>query len=572
MRFHPTIVALLLLLQISYCATYISEINFIGEEFIEIYSDEILYFNNSYIIDESSNSNSLSSIQNSSSYYYLIVGSSFLGRNNLSTLDCSVYLSDKSQVSNGGLKSAGESFTIYINSTFNLTWDNNDNFEFGLNESLNFNNNSNYKQLNYSICNSNNFILEINSSNLFNESSENSTPVLTCDSNRFSIITESEIFEDKIEYSFNTNLSNYSIKYWIEDFNNNIVKSKRDTNSLAKKSYTPDEKTDIYKIKAQLTTSNNSNCSILKEKTVSFYSNLVEEENADSEDDFELESYIEIKNRDLVEQGVKNELEYSIYRGDTSKRTVYFYLNSQKISSNELTKYSKVKGRLLLNFDQGNNELVIQGLDIEEIISIYLPLINDSRSNDLVDLGIKNNQKQFFEIKTIDIEDTTLNLNLDSNLENLTGSCYVLNKRTKISNEFNLSLNKLNTQLNVNDSNLENNTLLKLTCKYKKSHLKSYNYESKEFNYTIENISLELNIPLPKVINESFIDVNSTSLYNSFNQLTSNNSVEKVISKSNLETPKKVVYSSENEDSKSNSLFFILIGSISLLSLMLLKW
>ena len=485
MRFHQLLVSSLILLQISFSAVFISEINFIDEEFVEIYSDEILYFNNSKIIDEGLKINSLSKIKNSSSNYSLIIGSSFSNKYNLSNLNCSIYQTDKSQVSNGGLKSNGESFTIIINSSLNLSWIKDDSYEFLINDTLNYNTNlSKYQVSNRSIC------------------LENILPI------------------EKINLSINS------------------------TNS---------------------TTNNMSNPSL--------------PQNPNEQEPQILESYFNILNEDDLKIDKTDEIQFEIFRGDTSKRTIYFHLNKKKIASLEIPKNTKIKGRLFLNFEKEKNILVVSGLDLKnefEFIreeknldsnlnenSISLSSSNKKSSNSISENLEKTKiLKLYFKIENLSINSSLIQININQTIENIEGTCYILDYRTKISNDVNISNNSFQKiTLTINNSKIRNQstnqTELKINCKYKNSNLKSYKYESKYFNYTkiIEPISYNL--------------TNKNLSYELNNEILLSSNLD-ILQNSNITT--KLIYESQNETAKNHSTYYILIASISILSLLLFKW
>src|SRR5690606_32686959 len=155
---------------------------------------------------------------------------------------------------------------------------------------------------------------------------------------------------------------------------------------------------------------------------------------------------------------------------------VYFYVNSKKASSAELSKYASLKGRLLLDLKEGLNEFLISGLDIEKTLSIYVPV--ETITSESIDVESQSGpKKQFFNISRFELNKNVAGIGLDSNIGNLTGTCYILDVRTSVSEEYNISYG-FNFTLNINNSLLKEpdkieNHLLKLTCKYKKAHLKT---------------------------------------------------------------------------------------------------
>ncbi len=556
-----------------YSQIYINEINFIDDEYLEIYSNQTLNLTNNKIFDENSDSNfnilSLNKLVNNSNYY-LIIGSNFAQNNDLSKFNCSIYESDKSQVSSGGLKSSGENLTLQIDNSTNLSYTNLIDYFFNFNETLNYNSTTNsFFKGTQTPCNSNLF-LQKNNSNLSNSTDENT---LNSCNYSFEIITDKDIFEDKIQYEFETNMSIFQIEYWIEKYNGEIVKDKRTTTNTNQKSYTPDDNTEIYNIKGIL---NNDNCSIEKTKPVSFYFNSKDSKVEEEDRSQELKSSIQITNeKDLINLKT-DELRYEIYRGDTSKRTTYFYLNSNVIHSNEINKYSKSKGKIQLNLLSGENNLIIKGLDIEKNIVIF----NKQNSQKEIQNTQESSSKQYFKILNLEVKSQDISFQIDSNLENLTGECYINLVKTQVSNTQNVSnkIKKINLEINnslLTSKSEEKINTLKLTCKYKKSHLKTFNYESKEFNYSIGPTEDKLNI---KELSKDYYnqeEVFQNYSYSDTNYLSSlekEDLYENNLIKNDSSYFDNYTFESKNTKSKMNSIYFVFLGTIFLLTAMLIKW
>ena len=120
-------------------STYISEISFIGAEYLEIFSSERINLTHSIFYDDAGieNSNSLFLVQNMNSSIYLIVGSNFLETYDYSKLNATIYETKKSGLGYYGLKDSGENLFLIINSTLNLSWIKEEEFSFFDNQSLN---------------------------------------------------------------------------------------------------------------------------------------------------------------------------------------------------------------------------------------------------------------------------------------------------------------------------------------------------------------------------------------------------------------------------------------------------
>ena len=329
-----------------YSFVYINEIKFKGDEFVEIYSNETLNLTEMKVYDKDLNTNTLSLLKNFSSNYTLIIGKNFKSNelNNISSLNCTIYVTSGAQVLHGGAPNSGENLIIQINNETNISWIKNKNFSFKDEETLNFN----YENKNYYVSNSTPCLpnleleqMQNHSNNSLNKTeqlsqipqNDSNTPqnqsedLTSCQDYTFEIIPvpEGEIFDSKIQYKFETNAEeNYSISYWIESYRGDIVRSKRETTNTNTKSYTPRDFTQIYRIKAYL---EYRGCKIEDERVVSFYSDNeedIEEEDDTSDTYTDDESYIKIPNENDILNHRTNELVYEIYRGDTSKENSLF--------------------------------------------------------------------------------------------------------------------------------------------------------------------------------------------------------------------------------------------------------
>ena len=173
-------------------------------------------------------------------------------------------------------------------------------------------------------------------------------------------------------------------------------------------------------------------------------------------------------NEKEISNGTSNKINYKIYKGDTLKRTIYFYHNKKKIYSFQLKKYENKSGILELNKTTGINILNISGLELEKIIKFNHTISNVSKK-------IQN--------KTIKSKESSINFsNITNNLKNQINQTIFLNKNFK-------------------------------------------------------EVSLNTNLK-----------------------------------KENLKETEKKIYSSENNNSKNYSIYFILIGIVILLSVLIFLW
>src|SRR5690606_28161712 len=82
----------------------------------------------------------------------------------------------------------------------------------------------------------------------------------TC-SHDLHIETYENIYLGKIEFGFDTEAENFTINYWVEDLGENIVKDPRETTNTNKKSYTPEDRTNLFNIFAEMRyEQNNETC------------------------------------------------------------------------------------------------------------------------------------------------------------------------------------------------------------------------------------------------------------------------------------------------------------------------
>lgn len=519
MRFMWISLILLFFVDLGYSQIYISEIDFGDFEFIEIYSNQSLNLTGKKVYDSNLDKfNQLNLIQEKNSPYYLIVGNKFIENSNLSNFNCSVYLTDKSQVSNGGLKSNGENLLIGINSSFNLSYVHKQNFVFSQNESLNYNFSQGlYYVSNKSICGKNYNFVKL----LKNSSNNNASQSVLVD---FNLEIKDFLVFDRVYFEFDTNVSNFTIEYWVEDYLGNIVKKKRKTSNLNSKSWSPKGISNVYVVKGIL---NSKNLSLNISKMFYYYSNQtylveIEEDEIKKEKDI---SKILIRNKnDLLNEKTTN-LKYEIYKGNTLKRTIYFYLNGDKIHSIEVNKYSSLNGNLELKnyLINGKNELLIKGLGLEEDLLFE---INNIFSKDFSNNKVLTSNKKLY-FNSVSLNNSLILFNLISKLENKGINCYINFEKTKVSNELKFNLKKKNyiLKLEINNSklklkNFQNGDFLKLICKYNQSNY--FKYFSEEFNYFF-----------PKEIN-SRISSNGKINFYSFNRNSSNKKKDNLNLKKNL--------------------------------------
>jgi hypothetical protein len=544
--------------------SYISEINFIGDEFIELYSDSLLNFKNSIIIDESGKNNSLELVKVvNNSHFYLVVGENFLKSNSIDDLNCSVYVSSGTQVSHGGLKSSGESFSIG-NFSFNLSNDVDYNFEND--ESLNFINGSEYV-LPVSVCDFESFTLKPEIPD------ENLSMNVSCGDYSFDLILKKEIVLDKVEFKFTTNYSSgdYLVNYWVEDYSGDVVKGIRNSTNLNWKSYSPKGSTQILRIFGEFLF---GGCELGVSDYVYFYSDYVESKSSSSSskskssdikvqgisdfnDDLPSEPYVKLLNINSILNLSSEFLEYEIYRGESRKSVINFYLNSRNILKLRLDEFENVSGRVFIDVSRFDY-LRVAGLDHSEKFN-FSNLIGNNDSKSDKNIKMSKISKQFFTISEIEQIDNKINFDISSNIIDLENICYVSRVRTVVSDSITNTTGNLSLKLFKLDKLSEGDDL-KLLCKYRKSGLKSWKYESVEFSYSKQYVL-------------DFVN-KSINMYSTFSGKNDNKKYVRL----NIDISKfspvsgEVVYGDKNINFLETSSFFVLLGLMVLMIPMLILW
>ncbi len=496
----------------------ISEINFIDEEYIEIISNESINFSNYLVFDENGKNNTISLVQNNNASMTIIAGSSFYqAYSNLSS-SCNYYQTSGSQLSNGGLKSSGES--IYLSSnTSNFSWNKTEDLFFNQGESLHFFNSSSFIS-NKSICSKSSLAVDlVNTTNPNNQNNiSNSTNQSLCNNSLIINLKKREITQ-KIEFDFDVKYEeNISIKYWVENYEQELLKNPITTRNTNIKSYTPTKTSPII-IKAELS---QNNCTYVNESETFFYK--FEEEIDEIEADIveknqEKESQLLITSREIINDYMKLSIE--LYRGDTAKRVLNIFVNSKKQSSIEIpTKYSKVKTTLMIPLEHGENSIVLQGIELDqELNHLFDEELHEQKVLDEFDKIIFPDLKFF----NISIDEKTIRRPFFSSGKILI-SCTIYRNKTKISNTFDLEIESgFHIIENVIDETklIQNTTNLKQTCKFKKEHRSTFQYETSYFNVTkIPSLSQSLKGNFThknntKKENESFHKVSSNTLVKS---------------------------------------------------------
>ena len=423
------IIILLLVLKNVYSLEF-SEISFNEPEYIELYYNNTIYnLTNiilNYIYDESGGiekKENLFLIKNKTkSNCILIINNDFTNYYNTNKINCSIYTNNKNSLGYYGLKDKGES--IYINykkinennitnNNITISYTNNKILNLESNESLNFLKNKStyinnktpgeitlenikkYTNLTNTSTFNNTFNENITILNNSNTNIENTTTIINnsiCKEIDYEIAINKEIIEEKIEFNFNfsKNIENYTITYWVEDLYNNIYKSKYTTKNNNIKTYTPSiNKEKVFIIKAEL---NYTTCSLKKSKIFIYKYN--KDTNINEE---RLNNSINILNEKTINQD--NYIDYKVYRGDTAKRIIKFYVNNNLINKIEIkNKFQEIEGRIYLNNIENLNTINIEGLDINKEIKIFTRNTRNKIKSTIFNL-IKNNSLKKIKVK-----------------------------------------------------------------------------------------------------------------------------------------------------------------------------
>lgn len=440
---------------------------------------------------------------------------------------------------------------------------------------------------------------------------------------KFKINSNFKIGDEKIKYYFDTNLDNFTISYWIEDFQKNIIKEKVLTNNKNLKTYSPKKFSNIYIINAKINGKfENKTFQKTDKKQIFYYfkkENLNQTQNQEqiNQENLNKNSYIKIKNKNQLLNSKTSILEYEIYKNKNRKKVVYFYLNSKKIFSINVPKFEIIQGKISLPLNIGKNILYIKGIDLEEDLTFFyeknlsFKKINsntdtnqnqnqneneninlESLENNLGNFPSKNFQILDFQIKN-NSNKINFKINTKVNVSNIL--CYVNLIRTKISSIFKINLSskkdleKLkNISLILNLSKIKSkNANLKLICKYKKINKNYYIYENYNFNYikNQRNFSLKLkNNSLNLVFYENNLkmlnSIKNQNLENKNNILKKTNTYQNQNinlknQKNNLENLKQnktIIYKSKNQKIKEIFPKYLYLILIFITSFMIIFW
>jgi hypothetical protein len=220
-----------------------------------------------------------------------------------------------------------------------------------------------------------NYLIQNNFLQIINNTNNNSNDLIN---SYININTDKLIYnaDEKVLINHETNLkNNFIIEYWIEDLNENIIKSKLNTTNINQKTWTSKTnlKQEVFFIKSLLYDKtnngiiNNSKLIILKnENNNEIYENKITINKINSE------------NKNFLNFGEIFFIDLEIEKGDSSKTLISAYIQNNNTKLSEITKiyvYGKnLKHRLIIpvavksncnnKYNEGEYELIIEGIDV----------------------------------------------------------------------------------------------------------------------------------------------------------------------------------------------------------------
>ena len=526
---------IILFFPIIFSTTFITEINFGGDEFIEIYDDGNLNFSEAIFFDERKDKNqSLVLIKNSTSNFVLITSNNFLSSKNISNLNYTIYSNSKNSLGYYGLKNSGENITIFFNDSFNLKYKKNSDLSFLENQSLNFNTTN----FNYFIDN-----FSLNGFNL-NQNFSNYLKYLNCKNLSFNINLLKDFnlpFTEKIEYDFSTNLeNNFTIEYWIDYFNGKNIKSKYNSTNINKKTFSKINSTNLFLIKANLYY---KNCKLYDEKLAPFYVEVLQEQENKTQNDtcnydleIETKKYISIeKIQYRIKTNSKNfSMIYWIedFSGNIIKKKLNSTNDNYRTYTPKYTNIFNIKAELYTNDSCYKN------------VSKYQSFFSENE----IDSSTTKIKKIYVDKNNVEKENESHIKLIDENKSYIEIEIYRGNTR-KYTINFYLE-NKLFQKFNVEK-------------KFTKAKIKI----DKKFFSNFSKIKIEgLGLEKELIFNEKkkkFV----------FESLTEKNEIynENVIEETQL-IGGKIIAKSKEEVLKEKSIFIFSIILVILISLMIIKW
>ena len=558
--------------------SYFSEIDFKDEYFVEIVLNESLDLEDSKLYDDG-DFDELEKIKESNNLNYLIVEDTFIEDFNLDYFDCNIYKVQDGSLGHYGLKNTGESLVLNYNSTFNVSYFNNLTLNTYENKSLNYN------LTNY-------FYDYKNPCGIY---LHNNSQIKNIDTSIYQLDIEFEneisygVFNETLEFKILTNVTNYTVEYWVENLTKVIAKNKANSSNQNTKRYTPDSSEDFFQIFivfANLYVNNtflkSTNKTItylgehLKEEIIITSSSTKEIEvekivEIEKDDDNYLEygdkTFFEIRNLDEILNGSSNIIDLFFYKSnDTQKRTLYFNANRDEIFKiSNIKKFDKFEHKIFMPIIPNEvNEIKISGFDLDETYTFnYTPSEKE-----------KPKKQEEFKFSNIFIKENILTFEIEHILE-IEGECYLrygnklISNKIKISNKENQKIElKIDLAKLTQNSNKDSYNVV-IYCKYKKTKNKTFKYAKLPFALKPRIIETQIKIENETQLILEEKELNTSTVSNSnINLLAYNQNIENEKIPSNSLGNK---YTSKQFQNKDNAIFYSFMAISVLLIVSILR-
>ncbi|MCH8519461.1 MAG: hypothetical protein LAT82_01770 [Nanoarchaeota archaeon] len=390
----------------------ISEINFRGDEYVEIISNSThnayFGFDDNYfqtINEKGVNEFLLYSLHPNSSII-LIVGENFISNNNqeyLEQLNCTIYQTNRAQVGFRSLRNGGENITIRFSNSTSLSFFPTSTIEYSNElETLHFNTTHNFLDTK-SPCELNSFQSELftpllsieentSNNNLTNGSinsnqTTNSSQVEnneTIENNcELTLEVEPVIEDSRIQFTFRGNVS-LGVTYYIEDGVGNVVRNPFSSNTASTKSYTP-RKNGKFIVYGFI---EDERCEerIKVNATTFFYNSLLDIDFDSSSSTntrvprVQENTFLQINQ--VLQEGLNQvRIIGEVSRGNSNAYRFTININKVRVAEFDVKRYGHFDFQIPLQLEAGENTIEIQGFGLRDEVKVTMPDI----TNDLED-------------------------------------------------------------------------------------------------------------------------------------------------------------------------------------------
>ena len=234
----------------------------------------------------------------------------------------------------------------------------------------------------------NNTVNDISNNSIDNVSKNN----LICDIN-LNITSEKRIYfpDEKIKYKIDLNNKSYpyTLEYWIEDIFGNIVKNKYNTTNTNQKTWTPDcDEGYVFVLNSRLVAvecnDSNKEDNYVKEFVIVQCEKSQESAEEFKEDVEIVDTYFGTDNS--VKFGEVSRVKLYLSKGNTAKTAIEMYVTNRDEKISEITKFNMnqkqselfvtlplmIKSNCNEKFDEGEYQLVVSGLGVDDKTSIEI--------------------------------------------------------------------------------------------------------------------------------------------------------------------------------------------------------